>query len=170
VLKRRHIYVLLFAVPALLVSLIAAAMVLAATAGALWLFVFGDNPWPPVADTLLGAVLFLAGVGVWLGLLFVAYTVGKQEELRSTLNMRHVALSVGATIVLIAVIVARVAGVQIFGTESDSLICSDLCRAQGFPASGTPPRDSGDRTCSCYDDQGREARRVPLPGAASSNP
>jgi hypothetical protein len=169
-LSRRHFYVLLFAVPALLVSIIAAALMLAASTGVLWLFVFGDDPWPPIASTLLGSVLVVGVAGVWIGLLFVAYAVGKQEERRAGLNVRHLMLSIGATIVLAAVIVGRVTGVQIFNSRPDSVICADLCRAEGFAGSGTPPRDSGDRTCSCYDAQGREARRLSLPETASTSP
>jgi hypothetical protein len=57
-INRRHVYVLLFAVPALLVSIIAAALMLAASAGALWLFVYGDDPWPNTANVLLEPSFF----------------------------------------------------------------------------------------------------------------
>jgi hypothetical protein len=170
VLQRRYVYVLLFAVPAVLVSVIAGALILAASAGALWLFVFGDNPWPAVANTLLGAVFVVGSGGLWLALLAVAYAVGKQQEMRATLNARHVALSVGVTIVLAAVIVVRLMGLSMFGVRSNSLVCADFCRAEGFAASGTPPENSGNRTCSCYDAQGREVRRVLRSEGTSGNP
>jgi hypothetical protein len=162
-INRRHVYVLLFAVPALLVSIIAAALMLAASAGALWLFVYGDDPWPDTANVLLGAIFLLAAAALWLALLFVAYLVGRQQEGERSLNKGHVALSLGATVVLAAVIILRLAGLNGAGAQSDSLVCADLCRAQGFSASGLPPRNSGDRTCSCYDAQGQEVRRVTLP-------
>jgi hypothetical protein len=162
-INRRHVYVLLFAVPALLVSIIAAALMLAASAGALWLFVYGDDPWPNTANVLLGAVFLLVAAALWLALLFVAYTVGRQQEGELSLNKRHVALSLGATVVLAAIIIVRLAGLNVAGAQSDSVVCADLCRSQGFTASGLPPRDSGDRTCSCYDPQGQEVRRVTLP-------
>jgi hypothetical protein len=165
-LRRRHIYVLLFAVPTLLVSIIAATLMLAASAGALWLFVLGDDPWPPVADTLLGSIFILGSAGLWLGLLSVAYIVGKHQESRPGLNTAHVAISIGTTVVLAAVVLVRLLTPNGFRPRSDSLVCADFCRAEGFAASGTPPQDSGDRTCSCYDAQGREARRVPLSEAA----
>ena len=161
--QRRYLYVLLFALPALLVSTIAGTMILAASAGVLWLFVLGDNPWPPAADALLGAVFIAGSAALWAALLFVAYTVGKQQEARPTFNTGHVALSIGATIVLVAVIAMRLTGLGGSAGLGDSEVCADLCRAQGFAASGTPARDSGNRTCSCYDAQGRETRRVPLP-------
>jgi len=161
--QRRYLYMLLFALPALLVSTIAGTMMLAASAGVLWLFVLGDNPWPPVADALLGAVFIAGSAALWMALLFVAYTVGKQQEARPTFNAGHVALSIGATVVLVAVVAMRLTGPGGSAALGDSAVCADLCRAQGFAASGTPPRDSGNRTCSCYDAQGRETRRVPLP-------
>jgi len=161
--------VLLFGVPALLASIIAAAVMLAASAGVLWLFVFGDNPWPPVADTLLGTVFVLSGVGLWAALLSVAYAVGRRQEAQATLNTRHLALSIGATVVLVAVIVVRFMGLNIVGTRSDDIVCADFCRAEGFAGSGMPPKDSGDRTCSCYDGQGRVARQVPLSELAPEN-
>lgn len=160
-MRRRHLYVLLFAAPALLVSIIAGAAMLAASAGVLWLFVLGDNPWPPMADRLLGAVFFVGGTALCVALLFVAYTVGKQQEAQPTFNTGHVAISIGATLVLATVIAARLTGLG--RSAGDSEVCSNLCRAEGFAASGTPPRDSGDRTCSCYDAQGRETRRIPPP-------
>ena len=42
-MRRRHLYVLLFALPTFLLSIVAGATLLGAAAGALWLFVFGDN-------------------------------------------------------------------------------------------------------------------------------
>jgi len=163
VINRRHVYVLLFAVPALLVSIIAAALMLAASAGALWLFVYGDDPWPNTANVLLGAIFLLVAAALWLALLSVAYTVGRQQEGEPSLNKRHVALSLGATVVLAAIIIVRLVGLNVAGARSDSVVCADLCRSEGFSASGLPPRDSGDRTCSCYDAQGQEVRRVTLP-------
>jgi hypothetical protein len=162
-INRRHVYVLLFAVPALLVSIIAAALMLAASAGALWLFVYGDDPWPNTANVVVGAIFLFVAVALWLALLFVAYAVGRQHEGEQSLNKGHVALSVGATVVLAVIIIVRLSGLNVAGAQSDSVACADLCRAQGFTASGLPPRDSGDRTCSCYDAQGQEVRRVALP-------
>jgi hypothetical protein len=162
VLKRRHLYVLLFAVPALLVSIIAAAVMFAVSAGAVWLFLFGDNPWPPITNTLLGAVFILGGAALWLTLLSIAWAVGKQQEGRPTLNRAHVALAIGATAVLAALIVGHQMRQNLLGTRSDSLICADLCRAEGFVGSSTPPPNSGDRTCSCYDAQGQETKRIDL--------
>ena len=78
--KRRYLYVLLFAAPTFLLALIAGAMLLGASAGVLWLFVFGDDPWPSEADTLLTGVFVLGTAAFWIAQLSVAYAVGKREE------------------------------------------------------------------------------------------
>ena len=168
-MKRRHLYVLLFAVPTLLASVVTAAVLLAAAAGALWLFVFGDDPWPAAAGSFLGIVFAVAAATGWLVLLSAAYAVGAREERKPSLNAGHVALAIGATMVLGAFIATRLLGVSVpGGTRSDSVRCADLCRAEGFAGSGMPPRDSGDRTCSCYDAQGREARRITLSDSSNT--
>ena len=132
-INRRHVYVLLFAVPALLVSIIAAALMLAASAGALWLFVYGDDPWPNTANVLLGAIFFLAAAALWLALLFVAYMVGRQQEGEQSLNKGHVALSLGATVVLAVIIIVRVAGLNVAGAQSDSVVCRTCAGRKASP-------------------------------------
>ena len=77
-LKRRQ-STALFAVPALLVLTDRAAMVLAATGRPLSCG-FGDNPWPPFANPLLGAFLLPAVWRVGLGLLFVPKTLASRRN------------------------------------------------------------------------------------------
>jgi hypothetical protein len=172
VVRRRFVYVLLFAVPALLLSAIAAAFLAAASAGVLWLFVFGDSPWPPSAGAALGTVLVVCGGVGWVAMLAVAYAVGKRQESRPRLNRAHVLLAAGLTVVLVGIIGARSVRLWVGGPATDEEACADICRDQGFPGSGTPPRNSGDRTCSCYDALGTETRRIPLPprGSATGSP
>ena len=152
--KRRYLYVLIFAAPTFLLSVIAGGILLGAAAGALWLFVFGDDPWPPAADTLLTSVFVLGCAAFWIAQLSIAYAVGKREEAKPALNGTHVLLSVGSTVVLVTFIALRLWGVGV-GNRPDSLVCADHCLAAGAAGSGMPPRDSGDRTCSCYDAEGR---------------
>jgi hypothetical protein len=162
VLKRRHTYVLLFALPSFLFSAIAAALMLAAAAGALWLFVYGDNPWPDAANTVMSLVFFGVGAALWVTLLSAAYVVGKTQEGRPSMSVAHVALALGTTAVLVGVIVLRLMEPSLTGTPADSVVCAEFCQRAGFAGSGMPSRDSGDRTCTCYDAFGRESRRVDL--------
>jgi hypothetical protein len=161
-MRRRYLYVLMFSVPALLASVIIAVAVIAGAAGALWLFVYGDNPWPESADTTLIVLFAIACVASCVVCLSVAYAAGRRQEESAALSRTHVAASVGATALLVALIVAHQWGVGNVGTPSDSVLCSQFCAAKGYSGSGMPPRDSGIRTCSCYDAQGREAVKAPL--------
>jgi hypothetical protein len=161
-MRRRHLYVLLFALPTFLLSIVAGATLLGAAAGALWLFVFGDNPWPATAETLLTTTFVVGTIALWIALLGVAYAIGKTEERHPSLNRMHVAASAGATIVLAGFIAMRVFGLGSAAARTDTMICADHCVARGFSASGMAPRDSGDRTCTCYDAQGQESVRVPI--------
>jgi hypothetical protein len=52
-------------------------------------------------------VFILGSAASWLGLLSVAYAVGRSQESRARLNNTHVVISIGATVVLAAVIVVR---------------------------------------------------------------
>ena len=54
-------------------GLVVSLVVVAVVAGTLWIFVFGDNPWPPGANPVLGAIaliiiIFLVIAGTWIGL------------------------------------------------------------------------------------------------------
>jgi hypothetical protein len=53
------------------------------------------------------------------------------------------------------------------GPKSEGVLCSEFCSRQGYFASGIPPEDSGERTCSCLDDAGNEALKVPLESITS---
>ena len=159
--QRRYLYVLIFAAPTFLLSVIAAGMLLGTAAGALWLFVLGDDPWPAAADTLLTSVFVLSGAAFWIAQLSVAYAVGRREEANPTMNRSHVLLSVGSTVVLAVLIALRISGAGV-GNRADSLVCADHCLAAGAAGSGMPPRDSGDRTCSCYDAEGRVITSIQL--------
>lgn len=161
-MKRRYAYILLFAVPALLAACILAVLLGAAVAGGLWLFVFGDDPWPASASTALTVLFVLVGAGVWAGLLTVAYASGRAQEPLATPILRPLMAAAGATAILALLVVFQQWRVGNLGPQSVDVLCSEYCREQGFLASGMPPRDSGAATCSCFDTQGREALRAPI--------
>lgn len=161
-MRRRYLYVLMFSVPALLASVIVSVAVVAGAAGVLWLFVYGDNPWPAGANTTLIALFSAACIASCVVCLSIAYSAGRKQEESAALNRTHLAASVGATALLVALIAAHQWGVGNVGTPGDSVLCSQFCAAKGYSGSGMPPKDSGARTCSCYDAQGREAAKVPM--------
>ena len=152
----------IFGVPALLASVVASFVVFGAAAGFLWLFVFGDNPWPAAASTTLVALFAVTCIVFWAGLLAVAYAAGRREEGHESGNGKALAISAGATALLAALAVFHQWSVGNLNAPSAETACADFCRAKGFLGSGTPPRNSGQHTCSCFDAQGREAVTLPL--------
>jgi uncharacterized membrane protein len=161
-MKRRYVCVLLFAAPAFLASIIASFLLFGAAAGVLWLFVFGDNPWPSFANQILVAMLALTFMTSWVTFISVAYLAGKKQEARASLNAKHVAASAGATALLVVLALMYQWSVENIGTKADSLLCSEYCGDKGFAGSGMPPRDTGAATCSCFDAEGRETVTVPM--------
>ena len=92
----------------------------------------------------------------------VGFSIGKKLEKDQSMNTWHIVLSSGLTILFILVIVLQQFSVGNLGPKSDGELCSDYCISQGYSASEMPPRDSGDRTCICYDDLGNESQKILL--------
>lgn len=161
-MKRRYSYVLLFGVPALLAAMIISILLFGAVAGLLWIFVFGDNPWPSATGNVLMVMFALTCVTLWIALMSAAYVIGKKQEVHASLNTRHVMTSVGITVLLIVFAVLHQWSVGNIGTKSETVLCAKFCQGKGYAGSSTPPRDTGATTCSCFDAQGREAIIIPM--------
>jgi hypothetical protein len=99
---------------------------------------------------------------VWGGVITVGYRVGQKLEINPGINKHHILLSSGLTILLLALILLQQFSVGNLGPKSDSALCSNFCLSKGYAGSGMPPQNSGDQTCSCYDNAGHEALKVPL--------
>jgi hypothetical protein len=160
--KKRYLYILLFGVPGLLVSLVISVFLFGATAGVLWIFVFGDNPWPPSAKKILTTVFGIACLILWIAFMRVAFISGKNQEAYASVNRKHVMASVGITVVTVLSIVLYQWGVGNIGRKSESELCSQFCQVKGYAGSGMPPRNAGAPTCSCFDAHGREAVKIPI--------
>jgi hypothetical protein len=161
-MKKRYIYSLLFGMPGFFMSLIISVSVFGFAAGILWLYVFGDNPWPAGTDGILAASFVLTFLSVWIALITAGFVVGRRLEKDPALNQVHVLISAGLTVMIIAVIILQQWSMGNLGPKSDSVLCADFCTQKGYAGSGMPPRDSDDRSCSCYDASGNEALKVPL--------
>jgi hypothetical protein len=166
-MKRRYLYVLLFGVPTFLASVIISFLLFGVVAGALWLFVLGDNPWPSSANNMLVAMLILVCMTLWVASMSVAYVAGKKQEAHVAMNTKHVAVSAGATALLVLLVVSHQWSVGNIGTKSDGLLCSEYCRDKGFMGSGMQPRNTGAATCNCFNEQGREVASVPMSDVAA---
>ena len=163
-MRKRYLYVLLFAVPILLASTVVAFVVFGGAAGFMWLFVAGDEKWPAATDTILVAlfVLALAGSVVLLG--YRAYVAGKAQEDDPTFRTRPALVAGGVTALLVLGIVSYQWRVGNIGPKSDGVVCSEFCASKGFMGSSMPPRDAGAPTCTCMDAQGRAGATVPMQG------
>jgi len=161
-MKKRYVYSLLFGIPGFFVSAIIALVVFGAVIGTLWIYFFGDNPWPFPTEKLLFLLLVLTFLILWITSITIGYVIGKKLEKDSGLNWRHILVSSGLTVMLIGFIVLQQLSVGNLGPKSESVLCSDFCSQKGYSGSGMPPKNSGDRSCSCFDNSGNEVLKVPL--------
>ncbi len=166
-MKKRYIYSLLFGIPGFFVALIITFVIFGAVAGVLWIYVFGDNPWPSSISKMLLVILTLGFVTVWSASVIIGFVTGKKFENYPALNRKHILVSICATIIPIIVIVSHQLSVGNIGPKSDGIRCSDFCSRKGYSASGIPSQVSGDRSCSCFDNTGIEIIKVPIDSIAS---
>jgi hypothetical protein len=169
-MKQRYAYVILFAVPGFLAALLVALALFGAAAGLLWLYVFGDNPWPAAVSRLLPAVFAAVFLLLWLVTAVTGYKVGRRLEGGGGPAGWHVLASAGLTAFLVLLILLQQWRAGHLGGPSSSVICADFCAARGFAASGLTPADAGPRICSCYGSRGREVLETPLQDIAVEKP
>lgn len=160
-MKKRYLYALLFGIPGLFVAGVISLFTFGALAGVLWIFVFGDDPWPLSTNKVLPALFVLVFLLLWIASIAAGYVVGKRLESDPRLDGKHILISGGLTLLFILFIVLQQFNVGNMGHRSDSMLCADFCTQRGYSASGTPAQNSGDRSCTCYDNAGNEALRVP---------
>ena len=160
-MKKRYLYYLLFGIPGFGVALIIAFMVFGAASGVLWLYAFGDEPWPPATGVVLPLLFLLFFLILWGGFTAWGFVVGRGLESRAGLERKHLLWSLLATLALLLLIYFQL-GDAGRDRALPSLRCSDYCRQQGYAASGVSPANEPDRVCSCYDASGKEAVTIPL--------
>lgn len=161
-MKKRYLYSLLFGVPGFFVSAVLSFLIFGTTAGILWIFFFGDTPWPSSIETVLPFLFGLVFLMLWIASIVIGYVTGQRLEKDPALNRNHILVSGALTILFIVLIVLQQLSVGNIGPKSDTVICSEYCSQKGYTGSGMPPQNSADRTCSCYDSSGNEALKVPL--------
>jgi hypothetical protein len=160
--KKRVIYSILFGIPGLLISAYITFVVAGITAGALWLFVFGDNPWPAAVDTLFPFSLILVFLTGWFAWIALGFGIGKHLEPNPVLNRKHILVSLAVTLIPILLLVYYQWSVGNIGPKSEGERCSAYCSLKGYSASSLPPQNAGERTCSCLDPFGVEKIKIPL--------
>ncbi len=161
-MKKRYLYALLFGLPGLFIAGLAGIFGFAALTGILWLFVFGDNPWPAYVEPIMASLFVLTVLVLWMVLIVLGYFVGKRLETDPVLNRIHVLISAGLTVAFILFLVFQQWSVGNLGHKSDTAQCGDFCSLHGYAGSGMPAEITGDRTCSCYDTAGNEVLQIPV--------
>jgi hypothetical protein len=161
-MKKRYLYSVLFGIPGFFVSVIISFVVFGSAAGILWIFVFGDNPWPSSIEIILPILFVIVFLTVWTASVTIGFITGKKLEKTPGLNKKHILVSIGVTIAPVLFIVFHQLSVGNIGPKSDGIRCSDFCSQKGYSGSGMPPKDSGERSCSCFDNSGLEIMKVPI--------
>jgi hypothetical protein len=161
-MKKRYLYSLLFGIPGFIISVVISFMFFGFLVGVLWIYVFGDNPWPSLIEKILPALFALVFLTLWITTIVVGFIVGKRLENNPVLNKKHILVSIGVTIIPILFIVLYQVSVGNIGPKSDGERCSDFCSQRGYSGSSMPPEDSGERSCSCLDNSGLEIIKVPI--------
>ena len=88
--------------------------------------------------------------------------MGKRCEDEPGLNKQHVLVSVGLTVVPLVLIILHQWSVGNIGPKSDSIVCGDYCRENGYSTSSVYQENSGETMCGCYDDSGEVVMQIPL--------
>ena len=63
-MKKRYLYSLLLGLPGLFIAGVLSILAFGGLAGILWLYVFGDNPWPAYVEPLTSALFILSVSGI----------------------------------------------------------------------------------------------------------
>jgi cytochrome bd-type quinol oxidase subunit 2 len=161
-MRKRYIYTLLFLVPGLFASLLITSAVFAVVFGALWLYVFGDSPWPESSRQVLPLLMLVVFGCLWAVAIVTGYLVGKRLEAAPGFDVGHLWISLGATLLPIAMVLLHQLSVGKAGLKSDWQLCSEYCGDLGYATSSMPSRDSGDRTCSCRGQFGEAEVTLPI--------
>ncbi len=161
-MKKRYIYALMFGVPGFFIALLVALAVFGAVAGGMWLFMFGDDPWPEAVVRLMPLFFGIVLLAVWTLVVIQGFLLGKRHEAEAEFNRKHLTIAVVLTVVPILLILLQQWSVGNLGPKSDGELCSDFCLERGYNGSGMPPRNSDDRSCYCLDDNGHEMIRIPI--------
>ena len=154
-MRKRYIYLLLFAIPGFFISLIIGALATGMVFGFFWFFVFGDGVWRIPIDKIILIAFPLTFLAAWIGIIVVGFHVGKKNEQSQTLNKKHIFISLGLSIIFVLIIIFRLG---VFGQKTGNEICQSFCAQKEYTSSSLDKQT----TCVCFDWLGKEAIRVPF--------
>lgn len=99
-MKARYVSLLLFLVPGVMLAALVAMLAVAAGAGALWIFVHGDDAWPESSRFALMSFAVASFVAAMATLLVASYRFGKKREASGGLQRTHVLAALGLTVAI----------------------------------------------------------------------
>jgi hypothetical protein len=117
-MKKRYLYSILFGIPGFFVSLIISFVIFGVAAGILWIYVFGDNPWPSSIEKILPILFALTFLTVWIASITIGYVTGKKLESDPVMNKNHILVSGGLTVMFILFIALQQLSVGNIGPKS----------------------------------------------------
>lgn len=82
-MRLRNRYVIVGVAWALLLAPAAAFAILGGILGALWLWLYGDNPWPPATEWVIPAIGLAVGISTAVCCIHVARRHGRQREIEA---------------------------------------------------------------------------------------
>jgi hypothetical protein len=131
--KARHSYPLLFFIPSAVLGAVAGVLAGAAGGGILWLFVYGDSPWPAQANAVVMAMACVVAVAVLGALLLAAYRAGNVQDARGGLRKAHVLMALGLSVGLPLLLLLHQ---WLIGNIGHSTVVSDAAAAPPAPFPG----------------------------------
>lgn len=82
-MRLRNRYLLAGVAWALFLAPVVTYFVLASVLGALWLFVFGDDPWPAAIDWVIPIIGLVVFISTATGCIYLAFRSGRQREIEA---------------------------------------------------------------------------------------
>jgi len=129
---KRFICTLLFLVPGLFVSLLVTYAVVGTTHGILWIYVLGDSSWPTWTGQVLPVLLVMLFFSLWVIAMVSDFVVGKKLEAAPGFDVRHVWLSLAATLLPIGIALLHQLSMADNGPQSDGQRCTEYCSDLGY--------------------------------------
>tara|TARA_R110000787_G_scaffold53975_1_gene125884 strand:- start:116 stop:535 length:420 start_codon:yes stop_codon:yes gene_type:complete len=133
----------LISIPSFLVALLPSLFITGAVAGAVWIWVYGDNTWPALAEI----IIVISFVSSWA-------FIGALLTRNLYRHPRVQQLTLGQLVLLVVLLGALAVGVLLlYLWMNGSLVsphpCFSNCQAKGFSSSVIEYGDNGEEKCTC---------------------
>jgi hypothetical protein len=133
----------LISIPSFLAALLPGLFIAGAVGGALWIWAYGDNTWPALAE----AIIVIAFLSSWA-------VIGTLLTRHLYQHPRVQQLTFGQLVLLVVLLGVLAVGVLslhqwLNGNLSSPNPCSSSCQAKGFSSSWVDYGENGEEECTC---------------------